>query len=185
PTGTPTGMLTFSDGATVIAQMPLDANGTATTATANLGSGGHTITSTYASDTRFAASNGSTVLLVSPPSVQLSASNFSVTEGTNTLSVVVTRSGDLSGVSTVDYATSDTAGANNCNVVNGIASSRCDYLTTPGTLHFAVAENSKTIAIPIIDDAYTEGDETFTITLSNVTGATLGSPSTATLTIHD
>ncbi len=70
-------------------------------------------------------------------------------------------------------------------MVNGIASSRCDYLTTLGTLHFAAVENSKTIAIPIIDDAYTEGDETFTITLSNVTGATLGSPSTATLTIRD
>jgi hypothetical protein len=152
---------------------------------ASLSSGGHTITATYVSDTYFAASSGSTVLLVSPPSVQLSAAAYSVTEGTNTLNVVVTRTGDISGVSTVAYATSDTAGANNCNVVNGIASSRCDYLTTLGTLHFGAAENSKTIAIPIIDDAYTEGDETFTITLSNVTGATLSSPSTATLTIHD
>lgn len=185
PTGTPTGMVTFSDGATVIGQVPLDPNGIATTATASLGSGGHTITARYASDTQFAASTGSTALLISPPSVQLSASNYSVTEGTNTLIVVVTRSGDASGVFTVDYATSDTAGANTCNVVNGIASSRCDYLTTIGTLHFGVAETSKTIAIPIVDDAYTEGDETFTITLSNVSGATLGSPATATLMIHD
>jgi len=185
PTGTPAGMVTFSDGLTVIGQVPLAANGTATTTIASLGTGGHTITATYVSDTYFAASSGSTVLLVSPPSIQLSASAYSVTEGTNTLNVVVTRTGDLSAVSTVDYATSDTAGANNCNVVNGIASSRCDYLTTLGTLHFAAAESSKTIAIPIIDDAYTEGDETFTLTLSNVTGATLGSPSTATLTIHD
>jgi hypothetical protein len=185
PTGTPTGMVTFSDGIAVIGQVPLAANGTATTTIASLATGGHTITATYVSDTYFAASSGSTVLLVSPPSVQLSASTYSVTEGTNTLNVVVTRNGDLSAVSTVDYATSDTAGANNCNVVNGIASSRCDYLTTLGTLHFGAAESSKTIAIPIVDDAYTEGDETFTITLSNVTGATLGSPSTATLTIHD
>jgi len=184
PTGTPTGMITFSDGTTVIGQVPLDANGTATTA-ASPGSGSHTITATYASDTKFAASNGSTTLLVSPPSVQLAASTFNVTEGTSTLNVVVTRTGATPGVFTVDYATSDTAGANNCNVVNGIASSRCDYLTTLGTLHFGVADNSKTIAIPIIDDAYTEGDETFTITLSNAEGATLGSPSTATLTIHD
>jgi hypothetical protein len=184
-TGTPTGMVTFSDGATVIGQVPLDANGTATTATASLGSGGHMITATYASDTRFAASTGSTALLVSPPSVQLSAANYSVSEGTNTLNVVVTRSGDSPGAFTVDYATSDTAGANTCNVVNGLASSRCDYLTTLGKLHFGVAENSKTIAIPIVDDAYTEGDETFTITLSNVSGATLGSPATATVTIHD
>jgi hypothetical protein len=183
--GTPTGMVTFSDGANVIGQVPLDANGAATTASSNLSAGSHTITATYASDTKFAASSGSTAVQVSPASIQLTASAFAVTEGTNTLNVIVTRAGDASGILTVDYATSDTAGANNCNVVNGAASSRCDYLTNLGTLRFGVAENSKTIVIPIIDDAYAEGDETFTITLSNAQGATLGTPSAATITIHD
>ena len=183
--GIPTGMVTFSDGATVIGQVPLDmANGSASI-TANLLSGSHTISATYASDTQFAASNGSTSLLVNPPSVQLSAAVFSVTEGTSTLSVQVTRTGNTSSVSTVDYATSDTSGANDCNVVGGVASSRCDYLITLGTLRFAAGEGSRTISIPIVDDAYAEGDETFTLTLSNTTGATLSSPSTATLTIHD
>ena len=183
--GVPTGMVTFSDGPNVIGQVPLDANGTATTASSSFAAGNHTITATYASDTRFAASSGSTALQVSPPSIQLTAPTFAVTEGTNTLNVIVTRTGDASGIVTVDYATSDTAGANNCNAVNGDASSRCDYLTMLGRLQFGVAENSKTIAIPIIDDAYAEGDETFTITLSNAQGATLGVPASATLTIHD
>lgn len=183
--GTPTGMVTFRDGDTVIAQLPLDSNAVASITKSNLSSGSHTITATYASDTKFAASTGSSTVLVNPPSVQLNASTFSVTEGTSTLNVQVTRTGDTSGISTVDYATSDTAGANNCDVVNGAASSRCDYVTTLGTLRFAAGEVSKTIGIPIINDVYAENDESFTITLSNVTGANLGSPASATLTIHD
>jgi hypothetical protein len=72
-----------------------------------------------------------------------------------------------------------------CNVFNGAASSRCDYITTVGTLHFAIGETSKNISIPIIDDSYAEGSETFSFTLSNPTGAALGTPSTATVTIMD
>jgi hypothetical protein len=119
------------------------------------------------------------------PTVQFSAASFGVTEGTNTLSVQVTRTGDTSGASTVDYATSDTAAANPCSTVNGVASSRCDYLTTLGTLQFAPGVTSRIISIPIVDDVYAEGNESFTITLSNATGATLGAPATATLTITD
>jgi hypothetical protein len=122
---------------------------------------------------------------VAAASVQFSQPSFSVSEGTSTLSVQVTRTGDTTGVSTVDYATSDTAGANPCSALNGVASSRCDYITTLGTLQFAAGDITKTIAIPIIDDAYADGNESFTITLSNPTGATLGTPAIATLTITD
>jgi hypothetical protein len=183
--GTPTGMVTFRDGANVIGQVPLD-NGGAFISRSNLSSGSHTITATYVSDTKFAASSGANTLLVNPPSIQLAASSFSVTEGTNTLTVQVTRTGgDISGVSTIDYATSDTAGANNCNIDNGVASSRCDYVTTLGTLRFAPGETSKLIGIPIIDDVYVEKEENFTITLGNVTGAIRGPLATATLIIKD
>src|SRR5258708_25030261 len=99
--------------------------------------------------------------------------------------MMVNRRGACCGTGVVEYATSDTAGANPCSMVNGNASSRCDYLTTLGTLQFAAGETTKTISIPIIDDVYAEGAETFTITLSNPTGATLGTPATATLTIND
>ena len=180
-----TGMVTFSDGLTVIAQLALDDNGVATIVTANLSNGSHAITATYASDTLFAASNASTTVLVNPPVVQLSSGTYSVTEGTNSVNVLVTRVGNTADASSVEYATVDSAGANNCNVLNGIASSRCDYLTTLGTLHFAAGELSKTISIPIVDDAYAEGDETFFINLSNVTGGVPGSVSGAAITIHD
>src|SRR5207244_2469237 len=77
------------------------------------------------------------------------------------------------------------AGSQNCNVFNGYASSRCDYLTSIGTVSFAANETSKTLSIPIIDDSYFEGNEFFTITLSNSSGATLGTTSTTTVTITD
>ncbi len=69
------------------------------------------------------------------PSVQFSQPLSSVTEGTTTLSVQVTRTGNTGNASTVDYATSDTAAASPCSTVNGVASSRCDYLTTLYTHH--------------------------------------------------
>lgn len=188
PAGTPSGMVTFFDGATVIAQVLLKSSGSATTTKSNFVFGTHAITATYASDTQFAASGASSSLVVnptSPPVIQLSAPSFATNEGAGTLSVQVIRSGDISGTSTVDYATSDTAGMHNCGVVDGAASSRCDYLTSRGTLQFAAGEGSKLVKIPIIDDNRAEGSESFTITLSNATTATLGSQATATLTIDD
>ncbi|MDX6577016.1 MAG: hypothetical protein QOE96_2969, partial [Blastocatellia bacterium] len=91
----------------------------------------------------------------------------------------------LAGNVTVAFATGDSAGAQDCSVKNGAASARCDYLTALGTISFAPGETSKTISVPIIDDSYVEGPETFTITLSNASGATLGTQSTATVRIND
>jgi len=116
--------------------------------------------------------------------IQLSAATFTAAEGTTTLNVGVTRTGDSSTAATVNYATSDTA-ANACNTTNGQASSRCDYLRTLGTLTFAAGEISKSISISIVDDVYAEGPENFTITLSNPINSTLGAPASATLTITD
>jgi hypothetical protein len=183
--GVPTGMVTFKDGLNVIGQVPLNASGQASLTTASLTAGGHTLSAAYASDTRFAASNGANMVLVDPPVTQLASAGFNVNEGATSLIVTVTRTGNTSGVSTVDYATSDSSAANNCYTITGLASSRCDYLTTLGTLHFSAGETNKTILIPIVDDVYAEGSENFTFVLSNVSGSTLGPQSTATLTILD
>jgi subtilisin family serine protease len=118
-------------------------------------------------------------------SVQFSQPTFSVSEGTNSLAVGVTRTGDTTSVATVGYATTDGAGAAACNSGGGNASSRCDYLTTIGRLTFASGENSKTLQIPIVDDNYVEGPQTFSIALSSPVGVSLGAQSTATLTIND
>jgi hypothetical protein len=117
--------------------------------------------------------------------IQFSNSATFVSEGVVDAVITVTRTGDTSATASVNYATSDTAGSNGCADLNGVASSRCDYLTTLGTLSLAVGETSKTIVIPIIDDVYAEGMENFTLTLSSPVGATLGVPATASLTIND
>ena len=118
------------------------------------------------------------------PTVQFSSANYSVNESAGFLNVDVTR-GDTSGAATVNYATSDAAGLTNCQVANGVASERCDYATTVGTLRFAAGESSKSITIPIITDVLVEGNENFTVTLSAPTGTTLGSPQVATVRITD
>ena len=59
-----------------------------------------------------------------------------------------------------------------------------DYRQTSNTLTFAPGETSKTVTIRFCPDDQTEPDETFTVTLSNPVGATLGTD-TATGTITD
>jgi subtilisin family serine protease len=117
--------------------------------------------------------------------VQFSSANFAVSENAPHADILVTRTGDTTSSASVSFTTNDSAGSQNCNVFNGKASSRCDYVTTFGTVQFAAGETSKTISIPIIDDSYVEGAETFTVTLNNGSGASLGAQSTATVTIND
>ena len=54
-----------------------------------------------------------------------------------------------------------------------------------GRLEFAAGENSKTFTIPIINDGTPEGTETFTVELSNPSGAQLGIDRTTIVTIND
>lgn len=102
-------------------------------------------------------------------------SSSPVREG-GTVMVTVTRTGYSGGASTVNYATSN---------VRAIAGA--DYMATSGTLTFVADETSKTFTIATLKDTLVEADETFNITLSSPTGpgTTLGSPSTATVTITD
>ncbi|HEX3146257.1 MAG TPA: Calx-beta domain-containing protein [Pyrinomonadaceae bacterium] len=118
-------------------------------------------------------------------SFQLSAPSLSVGEDAKSVTVTVNRSGDLSAAASVNYATSDAAGNQDCSVANGKASSRCDYIAALGRLNFAVNQSSKTITILVIDDAYPEGDETFTLTLSNPSLGFLGATPTSTITINE
>ncbi|MDQ3666920.1 MAG: PQQ-dependent sugar dehydrogenase [Acidobacteriota bacterium] len=117
--------------------------------------------------------------------VALGATSFGVNEGEGSVDITINRLGNTSGTTTVGYATADSAGSNACNVHNGSASSRCDYSPAIGTIKFAAGETSKIISIPIVDDSYAEGSESFTISLTALTGSSLGPPTTATITIND
>jgi hypothetical protein len=57
-------MVTFQDGNTVLTQAPVNSSGVVSFSTSGLASGNHTVTATYASDSKFAASSGSTVQVV-------------------------------------------------------------------------------------------------------------------------
>jgi PKD repeat protein len=125
----------------------------------------------------------------SPPPVntaQFSAANYNADEGAGSVTISVTRSGDTSVAASVSFATSDAAGSQNCNVVNSAAASeRCDYETLLTTVKFTPGETSKTVSVFIIDDSYLDGTESFTVTLTDPIGMTLGSPSSASVTIMD
>ncbi len=87
--GTPTGSVTFSDGATQIGTGTLNSSGTATFSTSSLGVGSHSVTAVYSGDTNFSASTSAAApVTVSAPakigtSTSLSASARQVTSGQN------------------------------------------------------------------------------------------------------
>jgi hypothetical protein len=111
-----------------------------------------------------------------PGAIRFSAATYSVSEaGVATITVQRTGGGTASAV-TVDYATGP----------GGTATAGTDYLTAVGTLTFNANEASKAFTVPILNDAADESNETVSLALSNPTGgATLGTPSTAVLTIVD
>ncbi len=92
----------------------------------------------------------------------VSVSDASAAEGDSVV-FTVSLSATSSQQVTVDYATAD-----------GTATAGEDYTATSGTLTFQAGETTKTISVPITDDTDNEGDETFTVTLSNAAGADLG-----------
>ncbi len=94
-------------------------------------------------------------------------------EEDSTLDFVVTLDPAASDTVTVEYATSD-----------GTAAAGEDYTATSGTLTFQAGEVTKTISVPITDDAEDDGGETFTLTLSNASGAEI-EDATATGTFRD
>lgn len=117
--------------------------------------------------------------------IQFTQASVSANENVGSMIVGVSRTGDTTSVATVNFASSDAAGLAACTTIASSASSRCDYLTTVGTLRFAAGETSKNVAIPLINDIFSENAETFSLTLTSPTGATLGSTTSATLTIND
>ncbi|HXJ76185.1 MAG TPA: Calx-beta domain-containing protein, partial [Candidatus Dormibacteraeota bacterium] len=107
--------------------------------------------------------------------IQFSATNYTVTEAGPAARITLIRTSGLAGAVGVDF---HTAGA------TALAGS--DYLEVVTNIVFATNETSKTILIPILNDATVEPAEKVQLSLSNPTGGgSLGPRSTATLTILD
>ena len=86
--------------------------------------------------------------------------DVTVNEGAGTMTFTVTRTGDATLNSTVAYTTA-----------SGTATSGTDFTAASGTLTFAPGETTKTITVPITNDAGFEGSETLTVILSSPTNA--------------
>jgi Tol biopolymer transport system component len=92
----------------------------------------------------------------------ISINDVTLTEpnsGTRNFVFTVTRSGDTTGVSSVNYATA-----------NRTATAPSDYASNSGTLNFASGETTKTVTVVVNSDTIVEPDETFIVNLSNCIG---------------
>ena len=113
------------------------------------------------------------VVVTPEGTLSLSASSASVAENAGSATLAVRRTIGSTGAISVDYTTSD-----------GTAIAGTHYTATSGTLTWADGDSTdKTITVPVLDNAVYGGNKTFTVTLSNVTAAILGSPNAATITI--
>jgi len=91
-----------------------------------------------------------------------SINDVTVNEGAGTLTFTVSKSGNTTLPSTVDFAAQD-----------GTANA-ADYTATNGTLTFAAGDTSKTVTVNITNDGIYEGSENFSLVLSNAANATIG-----------
>ncbi len=84
-------------------------------------------------------------------------------DGATPYSFTVTRSGDTSGVATGFVM-----------VQSGTGSSSTDFIPIASAVVFNPGETTQTITVQVIGDTVVEGDESFTVFLTGVEGATLG-----------
>lgn len=118
----------------------------------------------------------------SPGTLQFSSATYNVTETGGTATITITRAGGSNGAASVDYAT--VAGG---SATGGAACAPgVDYVNTSGTKMWADLDFApQTFAVTICPDGVFEAGETVNLAVTNATGATLGTPNTAVLTIID
>ncbi|MBE9056596.1 choice-of-anchor I family protein, partial [Sphaerospermopsis sp. LEGE 08334] len=106
-----------------------------------------------------------------------SITNASAIEG-NQITFTVTRTGNAQTNQTVNVATS---------IAGGDTASANDFTAKTETLTFAQGETSKTFTVQTTQDTLFEGDETFTVSLSNATNGSIISSTNGTAkgTIND
>ncbi|MBD2568489.1 beta strand repeat-containing protein, partial [Anabaena lutea] len=108
--------------------------------------------------------------------INLSADQTIVEGNTNpqNATYTVTLSNTSTQTITVNYATT-----------NGTAIAGSDYTNTTGTLTFNPGVKTQSIIIPIVNNSINEANETFTLTLTSPTNASLGTKTSAITTITD
>jgi predicted extracellular nuclease len=160
--GTPAGTVRFSDGATPLGSVTLDASGHASFVTSDLSAGTHVIAAEYDGSSSFNPSSGSVDQSVQPG---LTISDVTIKEGNGwTASAMfrVTLSPPSTNAVTVRYATAD-----------GTASAGSDYVARSGTLVFPAGVTTQSIVVLVIGDLRNEPDETFFVSMADATNASI------------
>ena len=113
------------------------------------------------------------IIIDNDKGLAFSQSSYVVSETGRSVQITVIRKDDGASSISVDYATHDASGQ-----------TPRTHVPQSGTLTFAAGEMTRTIGIQILNNSIANGDSIVQLTLSNPTGgATLGSPSAATLSI--
>jgi Ca2+-binding RTX toxin-like protein len=92
----------------------------------------------------------------------IAVSDVTVNEAAGPLTFTITRSGDLSLASTVNFATAD-----------GTASAGSDYTAATGSVNFAAGQATATVTVQITNDTLVESPETLFLNLTAGTNATI------------
>ena len=129
-------------------------------------------------DTVIVSGPATVTIAADPPLPTLAIGSVTVSDtAANTAVLTVTRTGDVTAASSVNFQT-----------VAGTAQAGSDFTGATGTVQFAAGQTTTTISIPILANstpltfANREGAETFTVVLSGVTDATI-TQDTGTVTI--
>ena len=168
--GTPTPTATASPSATSTA--------TATNTATNTPSG---VPTTPATSTATATPTTTATFTptATPPLIQFSSATYGEDES-QVATITVTRSGSVGLGSDVLFSTTNGTATGGAACTVGV-----DYVSMFQVVAFSQGETSKTVNITICGDNITEPDQTVNLSLGNPVGGTLGSPSTAVLTIND
>ena len=130
-------------------------------------SSGNTCTMTMSADKTMTATFSQ-----NPSTVTISATNATATEaGLTTGTFTFTRSGDTSAALTVNYT------------VSGTATAGSDYTSLGTSVTIAAGATSATLTVTPLQDSLVESDETVILTLATGTGYTVGTASSATVTL--
>ena len=105
--------------------------------------------------------------------INLTTNAVTLAETNTSLVITAIRSGATNTAVTVDYTTT-----------NATASAGSDYTAASGTFTFAPGVTTNTVTLTLADDATQEGNETFSIRLSNASNTSIGT-GTNTITITD
>ncbi len=112
------------------------------------------------------------IVATGPPVIQLTAGAYNFHEHSGRATIAAVRFNDSSVPVSVNYATSD-----------GTASNGVDYLSTSGTLNFTPGGEQTSFSFFIQKFSTFQSNKTVNVTLSNPMGASLGTQTTAVVTI--